>query len=488
MAKKIAPFFYFSLIITSCISFSLSLLSISFSEIYKLLFLLPLSFALFISLIYKQIGNKAIFSISLMITIILYYVKLVIIPILLILTDFSTLILHKYLNHVSLAITLSVYEILIISIVVITKFDKIRFNPTPKDPIIELTKKRNYTFLWLLSTILILYIIILAYLDFNIIRQIFSLMIGTPENWYIRTGFRPIGESGEGVLGVMASLVHTFYWIIQTLIPSLIITWVIKRKGVSAQIRVFFVALFFSFMVITGTRIHSLEVSVSLLIIGSILYGKKITQFIIPIVSIGILLAFFNVYQKSQLTFDLGNISNVISSYFGGIQNVAASMTAYFNVDDLNFSIVSADIIRAIPYIGNLFDEILPYTSGKLFNLYIGGGESSGQIIPAISQGFIYFGFVFAPAIPSIFIYLALKFEQKAILSNDIVLKNTYYTAAIMLSRVAPSTNLTSGVQYIFYTCLIIVVYKTSFALQKLFFHERLRRYNFEPTSYKSHS
>jgi hypothetical protein len=128
------------------------------------------------------------------------------------------------------------------------------------------------------------------------------------------------------------------------------------------------------------------------------------------------------------------------------------------NLKSMDISMIPADILLKIPYISGILEKYFHFTSSYVFNMVIGEGYSTGQIIPAIAQGYEYFGFMIDPMIPCLGIYFSIAFERKARLTRNLIYKNIFYIAAIMMARIAPSRNFMSAVQYMFYTVLSLIV------------------------------
>lgn len=462
MKSKITIITILSMILISISTTLFSVLNIINTELYKLLFMLPLSF-LFLIFVVIKCGAKYLYRrISILITIFFYFARNVIVPLFMVFGEYSTYVPDRYLNYMSIAVALCVYEIAVVSVLLAFQMRKLNIEEKV-DVVINnnvISIKSKYSFkIKFIILFLILYIIYITYLDPTILRQTFMLMVGTPDGWYIRTDYRQLGTGGSGVLGIFATLVNTFFWIIQALVPAIMLTWVVKNKPKKSQIRWTFFIAFMVLMIVTGTRIHAVECAVSIILVALSIYDDELRKKLPVIAIIGVVLTLLNLMQKSGISmFNMPAMSKMVSSYFGGVQNVASSIYAAKNIGDMNLLLLPADILLKIPYLSSLFENVFESTSGMIFNLLIGDGTSSGQILPAIGQGYIYFGFILAPIIPCISIMASIKFECKARMSGNLIYKNIYYIAAIMMARVAPSTNMMSGIQYLFYTYLILFV------------------------------
>ena len=105
----------------------------------------------------------------------------------------------------------------------------------------------------------------------------------------------------------------------------------------------------------------------------------------------------------------------------------------------LNLFHIFPDSVSKIPYLTyvvKLLTGITITNSNQLLNYYISGivGRSFGQILPSIAVGYEYFGFIFAPVLPALFLKLALYFERNIKMQNDIVRRNLYYWITICVA------------------------------------------------------
>ncbi len=459
------------MLIVTIFSFIISLKDIV-SPIYRFSFIQPLVFGMVLLLrqkelkyIYTKISGFLIFS--------TYFIRMSILPLLAVLGNHAYIIPSNAFDAESytLANFLAAYEFLILSYFLFKKAKNssgiIFENYTVRavnGEIPYLTQKVP-RFLVLIIVIMIAYMFSIFASDSTVIRQNFSLLVGTPEGWYVRASYRSIDDiGGSGVLGILVTLTLYVFWYLQAILPPVLLIQICKSKMKNTT-RTFSILLIATllFMVTSGTKIHSLECGFAFLILVYLCYGGKYVKLLEKIAIIGGVAAILGVMTKSGFNqYGVENFHKVMSAYFGGVQNIAASIYAVNHFEGFGIKRIFPDIINQIPLFGNRLKFLLNLdnTTGYLFNHSLTSGKSLGQIIPAIGQGYSYFGFILAPIIPLVAALLADKFDLNAMNSDDLIKKNIYIIAAIMMSRAVVTTNLMSAVSYIFNTYIsLLIVY-----------------------------
>ena len=169
-------------------------------------------------------------------------------------------------------------------------------------------------------------------------------------------------------------------------------------------------------IIVNGERGNSVMCAVALLVIIIDLYPKKMKKLAPLILSGIVIIAIIGLLAKANNN-DFSNFTQsfsvIMSAYFSGPQNVAAAILASKSVGGHNIGIVFTDFIRTIPFISSLLQSKYRITSSVLFGEAIYGttitGSRTDQILPAIGQGYHYFGFLMAPLIPCILANLSVK-------------------------------------------------------------------------------
>lgn len=191
----------------------------------------------------------------------------------------------------------------------------------------------------------------------------------------------------------------------------------IKNSRINMKVLASIIVIGINALISTDTLADSLIFSIIYCMIIMDFY-KKSFKIVITIVFGGVLL-----FLIKGLFYDINSTSNILNSlaftlnaYFGGIKNVAVA----FSIQNYNWGeVLCGDFFRSIPIIKALFVNLNNTTT--IFN---NAGNTSGQIIPAIGQSYMYFGKVLSFLIPTIFSYLTVKYETK--LSKETKLINKY--------------------------------------------------------------
>lgn len=131
----------------------------------------------------------------------------------------------------------------------------------------------------------------------------------------------------------------------------------------------------------------------------------------------------------------LVDMADFIQGYFGGVYNVAISIETYeYFPESRSFIRVLFDTFR--PFIG--FNVLLKNVDITITNLYFNQrlwfSNFYSQIIPMVGQGYIHFGFIFAPLLDCFIIVIAHIMENQLNKSKRI---EVFYFFSICLIRMA---------------------------------------------------
>lgn len=439
------------------------------NPLYRFSFLQPLAFGVGL-LAFQKIWKFAFAKISGAIILTTYFVRLSLLPLLAVFGNHASFIPEGSLNTESYAIAnfLSVYEFFVVGIFLMSRaknscgsiYDNYAL-PLTDGQLPHLGQR--VPFLLKLTIVgMVVYMLYIFVSDTTVIRHNFSLLVGAPKGWYVRATYRSIYDSGKGVLGILVTLTVYVFWYIQAIVPPMLLIRIRERRmSGSAKTLAILVIAFLLFMITSGTKIHSLECGFSFLILVYLCYAKKYENTIKRIAIIGAIAAVFGVMAKSGLDgYGFENLNKVLSAYFGGVQNVAASIYTVDHFDGFGIKNILPDIVNQIPLFGSKLKSMLHLgnTTNHLFNHSLTGGASLGQIIPALGQGYSYFGVVLSPIVPLIAAALADHFDSKAMRLDNLILKNIYLIAAIMMSRAVVTTNMMSAVIYLFHTYVSLLI------------------------------
>ncbi|MDO5547854.1 MAG: hypothetical protein Q4F79_05130 [Eubacteriales bacterium] len=113
--------------------------------------------------------------------------------------------------------------------------------------------------------------------------------------------------------------------------------------------------------------------------------------------------------SMSHYTNMFTRISNITQAYFLGTRNIAAGFNLYADSIFGAMKYMIYELLRGIPYASTIFG--LDNTSvSTLFNSV---NNCTGQIVPVISSGNLYFSFLFAPLYPMLFLLISYKNSVK---------------------------------------------------------------------------
>lgn len=458
-----------AMLFITLVSLFASLLEVT-DPLYRFSFLQPLAFG--IGLLAFQKSWKFTFAkVSGALIFATYFVRMSLLPLLAVLGSHASFIPEGSLNAESYAIAnfLSVYEYFVVGVFLMSRAknscgsicDNYAFPLTNRQT--PLLAQRVPFLLKVIIVGMVVYMLCIFMSDSTVIRQNFSLLVGTPKGWYVRVAYRSIyDKTGKGLLGVLVTLTVYVFWYIQAIVPPVLLIRIRERRmSGSAKTLAILVIAFLLFMITSGTKMHSLECGFSFLMLVYLCYAEKYENAIKRIAIIGAIAAVFGVMAKSGLDgYGFENLNKVLSAYFGGVQNIAASIYTVNHFDGFGIKNVFPDIVNQIPLFGNKLKSVLHLgnTTNYLFNHSLTGGASLGQIIPAVGQGYSYFGAVLSPIVPLIAAALADHFDSKAMQSDNLILKNIYLIAAIMMSRAVVTTNMMSAVIYLVNTYVTLLI------------------------------
>lgn len=123
---------------------------------------------------------------------------------------------------------------------------------------------------------------------------------------------------------------------------------------------------------------------------------------------------YYDYYEKfTGLEKELISKQGLINEYFGGINNVAIGIeTANLFSNKRNLVNLLYDFLRPVVGINIIMKKINMDYSNLYFNRCYHRSDLVSVIFPTISQGYFYFGFIGAPILGIIMIWIALKLER----------------------------------------------------------------------------
>ncbi len=431
---------------------------------YNFLWMLPLTFSLicfplvsYTRILFHRISVFLVFS--------LYFIRMVISPLSMFWGNYGSYGYGYFVDTYSgMAIILMSYEAVMVFAFIIINSKKLKNNNILPIQTKNSTKvkRTKLPFLFKLALgSLLAYIVMLVVSNPSLIRSNFVFLIGTPNSWVLKQEYASINGSGSGTLGILVTLMNTVFWLLQALLPPVILLKIAQKK--SSFYHKFVLSLILLSLVLliaTETRASSVESAIALIIVMSLVFGQKFSKKIpLMMLIIGVVVV-VGLFSKSSVGFNFEDLSKTLTAYFSGPQNVAISIGVAKEYSELNLFMLPVDIALKIPYLSSFFKSIFSYSSNDYFNTVFANlyGRNIGQIIPAIGQGYVYFGFILSPIIPCLAVAIAMKFEKKARSEANIVFKYIFYLAAIMMSRATIISNMLSGIGYMFNIFLAYVV------------------------------
>ena len=160
---------------------------------------------------------------------------------------------------------------------------------------------------------------------------------------------------------------------------------------------------------------------------------------------------------------DITWLAEYIRGYFIGPKSVALSypINEYFNSINLNsIQVFLNDLFSSVPGFSNF--TTYEYTTPNIFNYYIYYNHiAKDAIVPMISQGYVYFGFILSPLFSCLSVFMMMWLERKAIEnSSDIVQFYICTYVSIWFAR-AITLNITIVFSHFFNRfCLLYLLYK----------------------------
>lgn len=157
------------------------------------------------------------------------------------------------------------------------------------------------------------------------------------------------------------------------------------------------------------------------------LYGKVVKKYVVLISSIGFaLLLGVTIYKfKWQLQGDVSVTNSIkvifsfLQPYFSGpyVTAQGVQMSRVF-VEDLTFKTCFNDYLFSIPFISNFMDRT--NITNFYFNKFVLGDTTMlSQLVPGVSSGYAYFGFVFSNILTICFVFALFYFTNKQNMCKD---------------------------------------------------------------------
>lgn len=428
------------IIVISVLSTIFIILNPNKGDIYGCLFMLPASFAIlsFIFIdVYKYIGKYI--SISLILGV--YFFRSVIIPIVMSIGNYHTLVKKNSINILSMnyAIIIMMIELVVVFLTIYfvrKKFQALNFKSSTFVIKGNMSSYLLVFFLIIVIPIIVFYPQVLGYISF-------SLNLSFQKQYQHYINILNMQQQVPKLIYNLFIYVFTYtkyllpFWSIKLVYEKIPYT---KNKFICSCFIIIFNLLFLS----ENKASSFFETCALIWIIGDLYpaYKKKFFTCIVVAMPIlifaGIIFKSLGSGGRSLSIFE--DLSLIFQAYFGGPANVAVGCDLG-NVLEYSPSIIIWDILRNFFPISFLFKS--KTTSTGIFNNALYGNVGiEDQIMPMIAQLHFYVGPFLCTILIAGIIVLAIKCETKIIMKNY-MLKCLYLYISILLSVSLVTYNIT---------------------------------------------
>lgn len=408
-------------------------------DLYQFLWVLPVSYfiALFVSCMWiRHLSN----SITCIVVYLLYYLRMVITPFIMVLGSYQTVIdARLFGGYISPAILLMSYETMIVFLSLAVLYSKVGYaasglNGYQIDLFYTIDSK-----LIGLCCILLLYVMLLVCYDSTVFRATFLSLINVNKEYFALSS----EASGFGTISMFVEIMKSVFLVLQVIGPPVILYFILRIQIRLLKYGLAFLLVFFIAIFATEDRINSLLASISLLLTARDALGLKFRRKFKLMLVLFFFVALLGIMIKGGVfsgdaSFFVA-ISQTLNAYFGGIPTVATGLRALQVNDSLTILQLIPDWLSKVPYLTYACSLVLGVqviNSSQIFNSYLASfyGKNIGQILPSTIVGLEYFGPLLGPFYIVFFIFLALKFESKIGKQGDLVHRNLFYWITINLA------------------------------------------------------
>lgn len=399
-------------------------------DYYGLLPLLPITFII-VNIIFIDLYKSIPSNIGLTIIVLLYFFRMVFLPLFMVLGDYESLLKFNLAANTDKAIYLMIYELIVIYFVSYITFNKNKDTVSKKKykgkkPI---KLKLFGEILFILSVFCILVWILIPE-SHSIYKTI--LQAGDPDFTWGFYDHR--AENVNSLERITLTLFTLIMDIIIIFVPAYILIAIKRKFSTNLGIILSMPLVLSPMLLVSATIAHSiLYVFLLLLFIGKLYPKFKNKLYFISVLSasIFVIFYFFLRFNTGESRYGQENIfqylSSILTAYFTGLDNVAATFNVSepFKLDSLFYNLYGA-----IPF-NNTFFGLEGTNLQSLFNL---ANSSYGQIPSTIGSGYYYFGFIFAPLISVVLVFISVKYGNLAINQYNLWKYVTYSFFSILMA------------------------------------------------------
>lgn len=406
---------------------------------YFLYFLLPLGFAIFLICTLfcdYRIQNKNVFIIFVG----LYFMKLVITPAVSAMGGWYTLAKgERYLDYLPESILLTVWEPVFVGalLVIFTNSKRYRIK---SNFLKEYGIKFDGADLLIITATLFVVGTLFYYPPLRVrVAWLFTIETNKVVTPVVRSWRDFFTANGRQLpLGIIDTLMMKAFYIIRVLFPLMLIekiyhqNWRWSKKAFLSLIIVLLCA-----QVTTEANSDTILMAIGLILFLFRIYPKLYEScgkaiIVLGVVAAGTLFALkvkgSNDYTQNDVTL-IQSISATMNAYMNGPVNLAIAIRA-----KENYSIFMGieEILGGLPILNRFFYR---YQTSTIFNEAFWGMKGrTDQLLPALGQGYMYFGSIFAPIIQFFFIVWGLGLEDLSEKAESIKVKGYFIFMAVLVT------------------------------------------------------
>lgn len=394
---------------------------------YDALFLLPLSFTLIILVNVSNL-EKCLTQFGTLLIVVLEFIRLVIIPLFLTLSNYFELITLNVDKNTPQAIALLVYEALVIAIAL--KLPTRVKKPYKTNYKLGIRRLNIFMAVYTITVIVTFAITPEILLAHRTILGVFTDSSYTSMTLDSVVALYPSGYKHYVI--IISRFLFTPY---RLLLPAYIIILIHHYKKRNLRVLSWIISLF-PFVVVSDVIAQSIYFSLFLLLLNCYLYKVKLKTIVLVICLSGVaVLAYF--IGREFANSDVGSDSNFIEnftrrlvSYFSGLNMVSGAFNQPADLSN-KYQYFLYDFLKAIPFNNTLLGLDQSISSMTLFNK---SNMCDFQIPTTIGMCYYYFGFIFAPLYSFALARIAKRSSIKMAIAEIPLLKLVYTFCAFIFA------------------------------------------------------
>ncbi|HBM75900.1 MAG TPA: hypothetical protein DD429_10155 [Clostridiaceae bacterium] len=404
-------------------------------DYYFLLPLLPLTFAT-INIAAVKVYENIYKNIGLILVIGLYYCRIVIVPVIMSIGNYSSLQKYNVFQNMPSAIFLMIYELIIAYMVLYLTAGRSGCIEDENAAADISSSISTGAFKTIIVCILLFDISVFIFIPESrrLYIDIFKAMRQTDyEIFYIDDVI-----SRGSLKRACVTLYSMTMEFVRIFVPAYFMISIRKKSGeklIGIILSIPFILA--QFLLVSNTQANSILCALVLMLLIAKLYPSWSAKIYRVSLMFGILFIVCYFAFKHRMPSNLyggmtmgERASQLANAYFSGPDNIAA----VFNVTTQDkWTPLFYTLISSIPFNGTLFG-IEGSNFSSLYNYYNG---SLFQIAPCIGESYFYFGAVLSPIVPGIFVNLAIRYGRKVQMKISLW-KYVTYIYFILLLAISP--------------------------------------------------